>query len=508
MKRTFANVPHHNGFEAWRRIYEPVNEDKALRRKDLLLKVTNPRAASGINDLAKALEDWETSKREFEEADGARQTDDSERLVFLDLIPQEISAHVIMHMDMPGYETYDAIRKYALKMVKVLQNQKRKPGGINTVTERMGMQPGCGTDFGEQEVEEEEVEFPSMAEICAFMANDPPAAEVNAFMKGRFVRKGPAGGSRGAGGRFQPGNGGGFKPGGAGAGARPPPRGASDMSCVNCGIKGHMAAECRKPKADRKDQPCFTCGKTGHQSRMCPMKGQVPIKTVEDAKNARDPVFCGCVSLADEHGFKTVLKGPRPQQQGAVVADFLRTPTSTRAANSNRYRALTVADIADASVVREITCRGGGHPLLMRQVEPKHVATLPVCAVSEFSFPELRPSGQGENVEVPARAEKQVPISSSFASTLSSNSSSSTPTPHASHPADLPVSGGDIGAAYIHIHNPRHQDVHIGGGCIDQGFLRIYIAGKIVVVSGYQTGVGRRRTSCWEINCCMNIVRG
>ena len=328
VKRTFANVPRHNGFEAWRRIHEPVREDKALRRKDLLLKVTNPRAASGINDLAKALEDWETSKREFEEADGARQTDDSERLVFLDLIPQEISAHVIMHMDMPGYATYDAIRRYALKMVKVLQNQKRKPGGINAVTEqqRMGMQPAAGTDFGE-EVEEEEVELPSMAEICAFMASDPPAAEVNAFMKGRFVRKGPAGGQRGAGGRFQPGNGGGFKPGGAGAGARPPPRGASDMSCVNCGIKGHMAAECRKPKADRKDQPCFTCGKTGHQSRACPMKGQLPIKAIEDAKDPRSPVFCGCVSLADEHGFKTVLKGPRPQQQGAVVADFLRTPT-------------------------------------------------------------------------------------------------------------------------------------------------------------------------------------
>ena len=37
---------------------------------------------------------------------------------------------------------------------------------------------------------------------------------------------------------------------------------------------------------------------------------------------------------------------------------------------------------------------------------------------------------------------------------------------------------------------------------------RIYIAGKIVGASGYPNGVGRRRTSCWEINCCMNIVRG
>ena len=90
VKRTFANVPQHNGLEAWRRISEPVNEDKALRRKDLLLKVTNPRAAAGINDLLKALEDWETSKRLFEEADGEKQTADQERLFFLDLVPPEI----------------------------------------------------------------------------------------------------------------------------------------------------------------------------------------------------------------------------------------------------------------------------------------------------------------------------------------------------------------------------------------------------------------------------------
>ena len=35
-KRLFANVPRHNGFEAWRRIAEPINDDKALVRKDLL----------------------------------------------------------------------------------------------------------------------------------------------------------------------------------------------------------------------------------------------------------------------------------------------------------------------------------------------------------------------------------------------------------------------------------------------------------------------------------------
>ena len=57
VKRTIASVPRHNGFEAWRRISEPVNEDKALTRKDLLAKVGNPQAAMNMDVLSKALED-------------------------------------------------------------------------------------------------------------------------------------------------------------------------------------------------------------------------------------------------------------------------------------------------------------------------------------------------------------------------------------------------------------------------------------------------------------------
>ena len=62
-KRFFANVPQHNGLEVWRRIAEPINDDKALVRKDFLPKVTNLRKATGLDDLPKALEEWESNKR-------------------------------------------------------------------------------------------------------------------------------------------------------------------------------------------------------------------------------------------------------------------------------------------------------------------------------------------------------------------------------------------------------------------------------------------------------------
>ena len=38
----FANVPRHNGIEAWRRLPEPINEDKAMVRRDLFASVTKP----------------------------------------------------------------------------------------------------------------------------------------------------------------------------------------------------------------------------------------------------------------------------------------------------------------------------------------------------------------------------------------------------------------------------------------------------------------------------------
>ena len=76
---------------AWQRIVEPVNEDKALTRKDLLPLVTNPKSASNMDDLNTALEKWETNKRLFERADGKPPDAEQERLAFIGILPGDIS---------------------------------------------------------------------------------------------------------------------------------------------------------------------------------------------------------------------------------------------------------------------------------------------------------------------------------------------------------------------------------------------------------------------------------
>ena len=61
----FANVERHNGIEACRRIAEPINEDKAHVRRDLLATVTNPKGETSMDNIETAVENWNTNIRLF-----------------------------------------------------------------------------------------------------------------------------------------------------------------------------------------------------------------------------------------------------------------------------------------------------------------------------------------------------------------------------------------------------------------------------------------------------------
>ena len=85
----FANVPRRNGIEAWRRLAEPINEDKAMVRRDLLASVTNPKGASSIDKIEPAIEEWDTTIRLFVAADGTPPTDETKRMTLVQMLPME-----------------------------------------------------------------------------------------------------------------------------------------------------------------------------------------------------------------------------------------------------------------------------------------------------------------------------------------------------------------------------------------------------------------------------------
>ena len=74
-----------------------------------------------------------------------------------------------------------------------------------------------------------------------------------------------------------------------------PPRCRADMTCVNCGRKGHAASECREGRKEKSERPCFTCNKPGHLAREKPV---------------------------DAEGYSLVTKGPKSQP--SHLGDLIR----------------------------------------------------------------------------------------------------------------------------------------------------------------------------------------
>ena len=116
----YKNVPRHNGLEAWRRIAEPINEDKLLILQGFLPAVTNPRAAVDMAGYASALEDRETNLKLFTKAGGVAPTGDAERLAFVKLLPPDVAAHVTLHIDLRAYREFSALKKFASKYNKLM----------------------------------------------------------------------------------------------------------------------------------------------------------------------------------------------------------------------------------------------------------------------------------------------------------------------------------------------------------------------------------------------------
>ena len=68
MSTTFVNVARPNGLEAWRRLAEPINEEKEILLKELLLLVTNPMGPASMDKVEGAIEDWDANIRLFVQA--------------------------------------------------------------------------------------------------------------------------------------------------------------------------------------------------------------------------------------------------------------------------------------------------------------------------------------------------------------------------------------------------------------------------------------------------------
>ena len=121
----FANVPRHNGLEAWRQLAEPIIEDKELLQKDLLVSVTNPKGASNMEGVEQAVLDWDTNIRLFKKAGGIEPSDYHKRITFIRMLPVEVGVYVSMHWELAEYNTYTKLKAFVFKYIKTLRNLRR-----------------------------------------------------------------------------------------------------------------------------------------------------------------------------------------------------------------------------------------------------------------------------------------------------------------------------------------------------------------------------------------------
>ena len=363
----FRNVPRHNGFEAWRRIAEPINDDKSAMRRELLPKVNNPRAAKSIDELEQCLEEWSTNCRLMLENGGKMPDDESRRVAFIEMLPADMSTYATMRMDEDDFSTFNKIKKWAIKYVKVQQLQRRKlKGKVNLVDLEQQLAASSWEPVGPEAESEEGVEESDWAQEQAELLENMRANGVNAetqvavlaVMRGRFQRrpgfKPRAGGAPGGGSR---------RPGPPGNRPGAPPRGIQDLSCVNCGEKGHLAGSCPKPQiASAADRPCFICKKKGCRAATCPQrKNRRQVNALEDAR--RDPVTgrvlmvdysrqvpVMCVDIprppVDEDGF-ALPRRPARAQLGHFIGK--PAPSKTIKANRSGFRILQESDVCQCS---------------------------------------------------------------------------------------------------------------------------------------------------------------
>ena len=272
-----------------------------------------------MDGIEAAVKAWNTNIRLFVAADGEEPTESAKRMTMIHMLPIEISAYISMHESNAEYRTFDALKRFVYKYVRTLRSLKRA-----------GPRAAHLLDDGPPPFETEEAD-PEEDELFARLLASEDAeeqVEILAFMKQSGVR--PS--TRGQGGprRFAPRAGGPARTGPVARFGAPPPRGRTDIACINCNRKGHTASECKQPRVEVKDRKCFLCDKPGHVARDCKER-KSPLKAIEDAGSRQRPAVM-MVQVAP----------PRPQ--GGQLGDHIRAAPGRQ--NANRFQPLILEKVS------------------------------------------------------------------------------------------------------------------------------------------------------------------
>ena len=241
------------------------------------------------------------------------------------MLPVEIAAYISMHWEQPEYSTFSALKKFVFKYIKVLQNLKRptaRPAHL---------------------VDEENEEHAALLGRLLETEDVEEQVEILAVMR----QKGFRAPTRGQGGRkFN------RTPGGRVAtNTYVPPKGRSDLSCINCGKKGdHRTQDCPLGQQDKSKRPCFNCGRPGCIAKTCPHKKRPGIKMLTDAPRAEaqsPPAVAPVAMLTAARPKASVFAigiAPDKCNRTANLGGFMKQKSNQKQRKNNRFQPLALED--------------------------------------------------------------------------------------------------------------------------------------------------------------------
>ena len=295
-KSRFRQAPTLNGLEGWRLIVGEIRRGKDVHLSKLRNIIRSPKPITKIDDVNHGITCFENAIAEYIDAGGERPSDQEMKSDLLDVLPGEVSVHVMWQVTDPT-QSYHAFSNHIRSQANsIVYHQGRRRGAAHMVDDKQRE------------------------------GNESMEDEVNAVYR-KWGAQRPNGGPRPPPPRRDDPSSG-----------PPGPRPSNDrpMRCVNCGDEGHMARECPKPQVAFKDRPCYLCGKTGHLARDCRSRGggRAPARLVEEGTGT-DVSFGGVVEYQEEK--------PRPRPQARTLDKFM--PTKIQ----NSFEALSVEGKPDAA---------------------------------------------------------------------------------------------------------------------------------------------------------------
>ena len=249
------NCESQNGLEVWRRITEDFTKKTEAEQLNLEDAVVSPAAAAKPQDVAAALERWDTAYKAYVDAGGDVLSEKKKMGAILRLLPWVIKEKALWSYD--EFKDSLDLRTWIRKKLRLLESWRRQGQEINA-TEPEGL---------------------SLEEAIDALGEDAGEEEILALIHGRRPQS-----------RGRPGAG--IPRGPPAPREQAPPRDPGDVRCGNCGGKGHSTKDCKKERLPIEKRKCFACGEEGHQSRFCPSKRRggpgrnAPARVVEQDERA------------------------------------------------------------------------------------------------------------------------------------------------------------------------------------------------------------------------------